>query len=237
MKLAILELDAPPDPLRERFGSYGQMVLRLLGEDIAARAFEIRRGDLPLPDRTFDAWIVVGAGLPFDRPPKTLSSIRRLIREVSGAVQLLGIGTGHHLLAETFCGEVAVNGGRWRLGLDAFQIIEREPWMGRQSILTLPVLHRPQVLRPPPTAQVLARSPLAPLAMLRYGSGRTVGLQAHPEFEPDFTRALIDYHRSVLDPEACQRAANTLDEPNASRVMGEWLRAFVLAAHLEGDDD
>lgn len=72
--------------------------------------------------------------------------------------------------------------------------------------------------------------------MLSYGSGRTVSLQAHPEFEPEFTRALIDYHRSVLDPEACQRAANTLDEPHASGVMGKWLRAFVLGAHMADDD-
>jgi GMP synthase-like glutamine amidotransferase len=51
-------------------------------------------------------------------------------------------------------------------------------------------------------------------------------MQFHPEFTPEFAKALIERRRDVLpDPEA---AKASLDRPNDREAVAGWIRRFLL---------
>jgi hypothetical protein len=53
-------------------------------------------------------------------------------------------------------------------------------------------------------------------------------MQFHPEFSPDFAKALIHARRDRL-PEA-DAALASLDQPNDRQAVGDWIRRFLLEA-------
>ena len=53
-------------------------------------------------------------------------------------------------------------------------------------------------------------------------------MQFHPEFEPDYTRALIAGHADAQDdPERAQAALASLDAPDDRNRVAGWIRRFL----------
>ena len=58
-----------------------------------------------------------------------------------------------------------------------------------------------------------------------WSDGSAISFQFHPEFSPDYARALIEqrYDRTP-DPDA---AIASLDAPNDNERVGEWITTFL----------
>jgi GMP synthase-like glutamine amidotransferase len=225
MKLAILEAGTPPGPLTERFGRYPAMFERLLGNDIDYDSFDVPAGELPGVPGAHDAYLITGAaagvydGLPW------IHELAAFLRAAGGA-KLVGICFGHQIMAEAFGGRVEKVAKGWGVGLHDYPIVKHEPWMDQASIVAVPASHQDQVVQQPPQTDIIASSVFTPYAGLAWHNKRAISFQFHPEFEPEYAKALIEFRRERLpDPDG---AIASLDRPNDNARIGAWIRNFLL---------
>jgi len=225
MKLAILEAGAPPPALEERFGRYPAMFEKLLG--LEARSYDVQAGALPPDVGRHDAYLVTGsaAGVYDDLPwiPKLIT----FLRAAKGRARLVGICFGHQVMAEAFGGRVEKSAKGWGVGLHAYPIVRHEGWMDPVPLVAAPASHQDQVVAAPPDAELTASSLFTPYAGFAWPDGSAISFQFHPEMSPDFARALYESRRDRL-PNA-DAAIASLDGPNDSARIGEWIRRFLTA--------
>jgi GMP synthase-like glutamine amidotransferase len=225
MRLAILETGAPPPALEEEFGRYPAMFESLLGLD--ARTYDVQAGALPPDVGRHDAYLITGssAGVYDDLPwiPKLMT----FLRAAKGKARLVGICFGHQIMAEAFGGRVEKSAKGWGAGLHSYPIVARPAWLDGPPLVSAPASHQDQVVSQPPGTDVVASSLFTPYAALAWTDGSAISFQFHPEFSPDFAKALIaQRYDRVPDPDA---AIASLDGPNDNQRVGDWIRRFLTA--------
>jgi GMP synthase-like glutamine amidotransferase len=225
MRIGILETGEPPAPLRERFGRYDAMFRQLLGEHYDFTTYEVRQSELPEDPAEQDAYIVTGspAGVYDDLP--WIEPLKQFLRTAKGKAKLVGICFGHQIMAEAFGGRVEKSDKGWGVGLHSYEVWERTPWMDCRESFACPVSHQDQVVELPKAARVLAGSEFNGFGLIEYRDQPAISFQCHPEFEPDFAKALIELRRERL-PEPDQAIAS-LDGPNDRLLLATWIRRFL----------
>lgn len=226
MKLAILETGKPPGDLADTYGSYPDMFRALLGDGFEIESFDVEAGALPLDPAAYDAYLVTGspAGV-YDQLP-WIAELSDFLRAAKSR-KLVGICFGHQIMAEALGGHVEKSAKGWGAGLHTYPIVSREPWMDGAHAVSAPASHQDQVVLQPPNSEVIASSVFTPYAGLAWRDRPAISFQFHPEFAPDYAKALIEarYDR-VPDPDA---AIASLDAPNDNARVGEWIRRFLLS--------
>ena len=234
MKIGILETGRPPAGL-EQHGSYGRMFERLLGPDLDYVVYPVIDDVLPASVDEADGWLVTGSRFGvYDQEP-WIRRLEAFLRQVVAArVPLVGICFGHQVLASALGARVEKAEAGWGVGPHDYAIVERPAWLtGTADRFTLNAMHQDQVLTLPPRAAVIARSDFCPYAALAYDD-HAMSLQAHPEFDNAYERALIQLRRGTIIPEeraapALAALAETGEALDASNVAA-WIRAFFARA-------
>ncbi len=225
MKLAILETGAPPEPLIAEFGRYPAMFERLLGGGFEYDSYDVAAGELPRDPREHDAYLITGSPAGVYEPLPWIGELTAFLRAVKGQAKLVGICFGHQVMAEAFGGHVEKSDKGWGAGLHTYPIVQRKPWMDEVSVVSVPASHQDQVVLQPPHTELIASSAFTPYAALAWRDRPAISFQFHPEFAPDYAKALIESRRDRLpDPDA---AIASLDRPNDNRRVGEWIRNFL----------
>jgi GMP synthase-like glutamine amidotransferase len=227
--VAILKTGAPPAGLAERFGTYPDMFAKLLGPGFETRVYDVEAGELPARAGAHGAYLVTGSPAGVYEPLPWIAPLLAFLREAKGKAKLVGVCFGHQAMAEALGGRVEKSERGWDVGLQDYEIVEPRPWMGgkRPERIAVPVSHQDQVVVRPPGAKVVARSGFTPFGMLEWEGGDAVSMQFHPEFEPDYAKALIEARRGALpDPDG---AIASLERPDDRGTVGEWIRAFLKA--------
>jgi len=229
MTLAILEAGAPPDALIPEFGRYPDMVRELL--DLDAPSFDVAAGELPAQVEDHGAYLITGSPAGVYEELPWISRLATFLKLARGRSKLVGICFGHQIMAQAFGGHVEKSERGWGVGLQTYPIVRREPWMDNVSLVSVPASHQDQVVLQPPDTDVLASSLFTPYAALAWRDGSAISFQFHPEFSPDYARALIEARRDRLDdPDA---ALASLDAPNDNERVGDWIRRFLNAGGRE----
>jgi GMP synthase-like glutamine amidotransferase len=227
MKLAILETGAPPPALIERYGRYPEMFKRLLGPGIDYSSYDVVAGELPREVRDHDAYLITGSPAGVYEPLEWIEDVSAFLRSARRKAKLVGICFGHQLMAQAFGGHVEKSERGWGVGLHTYPVVQREAWMDEAAIISVPVSHQDQVVLQPPRTEVLASSVFTPYAALVWRDQPAISFQCHPEFEPDYAKALIQSRRDrVPDPDA---AIASLDGPNDRARVGVWIGRFLLS--------
>jgi GMP synthase-like glutamine amidotransferase len=225
MKVAILETGRPPDALVPRFGDYPAMFETLIGPRFDIRSYDVEGGELPHSAGDHDAYLITGsaAGVYEDRP--WIDPLKAFLGSAKGKAKLVGICFGHQIMAEAFGGRVEKSARGWGAGLHSYRVRETETWMDPVAQISIPVSHQDQIVIQPPETRVLAASAFSPFGMLAYDDQPAISMQFHPEFDPEFTRALIETRRDRLpDPEG---ALASLDAPDDRPRVVSWIRKFL----------
>jgi GMP synthase-like glutamine amidotransferase len=225
MKLAILETGFPPGDLAERFGDYPAMFERLLGAGFEVATFDVQTGQLPDPD-AHDAVLITGspAGVYEDLP--WIAPLMDFIRAAKGS-KMVGVCFGHQVMAEALGGHVEKSDKGWGAGLHRYNIVHAEPWLDQVNEIAIPASHQDQVVVQPPNTEIVARSDFTPFAALAWTDRPAISFQFHPEFSPDFAKALIEKRYDIVpDPGA---AIASLDAPNDNARVAGWIRRFLRA--------
>lgn len=227
MRIAILEAGSPPERLAG-FPSYGAMTARLLGPAHACTIFDVRAARLPDRPDAFEAYAITGSAAGVYDPLPWIAPLVAFVRAVPPDRPLVGICFGHQIMAEAFGGRAERSAKGRALGLHAYAVRERAPFMDDAARIAVAAFHQDQVVALPPAARILAASAFTPHAMLAYGDRAAVSVQFHPEFEPAYTRALIAGHADALaDPERADAALASLDAPDDRIRVGGWIRRFL----------
>ncbi|HEY0026690.1 MAG TPA: type 1 glutamine amidotransferase [Allosphingosinicella sp.] len=228
MNVAILETGKPPEALRGRFTDYPAMFADLLGPGFEITSYDVEAGELPGSPEAHPAYLVTGspAGVYEDLP--WIPPLKDFLRAAKGKAKLVGICFGHQIMAEAFGGKVEKSERGWGVGLQTLEVCGAAPFLGRERTVAIPASHQDQIVVQPPATRVLASSVFSPFGVLAYQDQPALSMQFHPEFSPEFAKALIEARRTSLpDPEA---ALASLDQPNHREAVAGWIRRFLLGA-------
>ena len=224
MKLAILETGRPPGKLAAEFGDYPAMFSRLLGAGFETETFDVAAGELPSDAAASPAYLITGspAGV-YDLLP-WIDPLCSFIRSAKDS-RMVGVCFGHQVMAEALGGRVVKSDKGWGTGLHRYDVVRREPWMDGEVSVAVPASHQDQVVVPPPNTEIVAASSFTPYAALAWTDRPAVSFQFHPEFSPEFAKALIAKRYEIVpEPDA---AIASLDAPNDNARVGQWIRNFL----------
>ncbi len=230
MKIGVLETGAPPADLAERYGRYGAMFQALVGDKAHEwTLFDVAAGDLPAKPEVCEAYLITGSAAGVYDPDPWIAETEGFLRAARRRALLVGICFGHQLMAQAFGGRVIKSPKGWGIGLHRYEVRRGLPWMDGAKTIAAPASHQDQVVEPPPGATVLAASDFTPFGMLAYGEN-AFSLQLHPEFEPDYAKALIELRRGARYAEAdADRAIASLAGPDERATLGRWIGNFLEA--------
>jgi GMP synthase-like glutamine amidotransferase len=225
MKLAILETGHPPGDLAGRFGDYPAMFANLLGPEFALEPFDVQAGDLPADAASHHAYLITGSPAGVYDPLPWIAPLSEFIRGVKDR-KMVGICFGHQVMAEALGGHVEKSHKGWGSGLHRYDVVRREPWMnGAVTEIAAPASHQDQVVVQPPNTRIVATSDFTPFAALAWTDRPAISFQFHPEFTPDFAKALIrERHDALPNPGP---AIASLDSPNDNALVAGWIRRFL----------
>ncbi|MDQ7987409.1 amidotransferase [Pseudomonas sp. G34] len=231
LQICILETDILRPELVDQYQGYGKMFERLFaGQAIAAsfQVFNVMQGDYPPADARFDAYLVTGSKADsFANDPWIETLKAYLLERYQAGDKLLGICFGHQLLALLLGGRAERASGGWGVGIHRYQLTEQPDWMTPAlDELTLLISHQDQVTRLPENATLLATSPFCAHAAYRIGD-QVLCFQGHPEFVPEYSRALLDIRQQHIGEPTYRAAVDTLHEDHHGRTVGEWMLRFV----------
>lgn len=223
MKLAILETGRPPGDLAARFGDYPAMFAEMLGPGFHVRSFDVQAGEFP--DRAeHDAVLITGSPAGVYEEHGWLPGLFDFIRAAKDS-RMVGVCFGHQAMAQALGGHVEKSDKGWGAGLHRYTITHPEPWLDGARVIAAPASHQDQVVVQPPNTQVVVASEFTPYAGLAWTDRPAISFQFHPEFTPDFAKALIEQRFDrVPNPE---KAIASLDAPNDTARVAEWIRRFL----------
>ena len=231
MTIGILQTGSPPQALQPKWGTYADMVRKMLGEARDYRVYDVRHGELPRDPAECELYVITGSSAAVYDDLPWIPPLLDFIRAARGHAKMLGICFGHQAMAVAFGGEVIKSPKGWGLGLHRYEIVEPPPSMVEPRGLAIPAFHQDQVVTLPPGAHVLAASDFTPFASIGYDEN-TLSVQGHPEFTIHFSAALIEAKRDVYGPIA-DTALLSLLQPHDCDRAAEWLQHFVDGDGLE----
>ena len=225
MNLAILETGRPPGDLARNFGTYPEMLAKLIGGEFAVRSYDVQSGEFP-DLAAHETYLITGSPAGVYDPLPWIEPLKSFIRSADGA-KMVGICFGHQIMSEALGGHVAKSNRGWGAGLHHYVIDRVEPWMDAVASIAAPASHQDQVVIQPPNTEVVASSDFTPYAALAWTDRPAISFQFHPEFDPAFAKALIEQRYDIVpDPDT---ASASLDAPNDNRRIAGWIRRFLEA--------
>src|SRR5689334_7197400 len=231
MKLTLIQPTDVPSPLRDRFGAYDRMFHRMFqGQGFEFETVRLSDG-APLPDPdTLEAVLITGssAGV-YDNHLAWMEPLRAFIRGAYAAnTPMVGIGFGHQIMADALGGDVRKSEKGWGLGRHVYGVTRRPDFLGGNlPEFAIACSHQDQVIAPPDEAEVFLASNFTPNAGLLYRNGRAMSLQAHPEFEDDYTIALAEMRSGKAPDDVIETAKQSVSRASDSPEMAEYLAAFL----------
>jgi GMP synthase-like glutamine amidotransferase len=224
MKLAILETGTPPGDLEARFGDYPAMFAQMLGSGFDFESFDVQAGQFPHRPNGHDGYLITGSPAGVYDPLPWIPPLMDFIRDAHQS-HMIGICFGHQVMAEALGGRVVKSDKGWGAGLHSYTVAERQPWMDGEQTIAIPASHQDQVVEQPPGTEITVRSDFTPYAGLAWTDRPAISFQFHPEFSPDFAKALItERYDRVSNPD---QAIASLDSPNDTARVGQWIRRFL----------
>ena len=214
MRVAVLETGSPPGGLEQPFGTYPDMFEQLL--DVGTlTSFDVQKGQWPKAPAEYDAYVVTGSPAGVYDPLPWIDDLIGFLRAAKGQAKLVGICFGHQVMAQAFGGQVIKSPKGWGVGLHGYQVVGSEPWMDGLRHFSVAASHQDQVVVRPPEAEVIASSAFTEFAGLAYKDQPAISFQGHPEFSPEFAKALLLQRRGVrMDEALVDQAIASLDQPN-----------------------
>jgi len=235
MKIGILEAGLIREQLADRFDSYPVMFERLLnraGRELEYASYSPVRGQMPASIHDCDGWLISGSRHGVYDQLEWMAPLQDFIRALAQAGRpLIGVCFGHQIMAEAMGGKVVKSDLGWKVGLQHYRVEKSYAWMTeRAASVAIHAWHQDQVVVCPPSAEVFLSAADCAYAGLSYGDSM-ISVQAHPEIEADYERALLEmFSGSLLAKDVVQRGFATLDSGAGpdTQLVADWFAEFFL---------
>jgi GMP synthase-like glutamine amidotransferase len=205
------------------------MFMTLLGRDAYDwRVYAADEGELPGRPEDCAGYIVTGSAAGVYEDDPWIGQLLDWLRAAKGRAKLVGVCFGHQAMAQAFGGKVIKSPKGWAIGQQDYDILRSEAWMDGASAIRLPGSHQDQVVERPPNAEVIAASAFTPLGALAWRDQPAISMQLHPEFEPDYAKALIEARRGKVYTDAqADRGVASYEGPDDRARVGAWINRFL----------
>jgi GMP synthase-like glutamine amidotransferase len=227
VKLGLLVCDHVRPEFLGISGDYPDMFRRLFEghQDVELVVYDVIGSEFPADPSECDAWITTGSRHSVNDDLPWIRRLEEFVREVAQTdVPFVGVCFGHQLIARALGGSVVQSERGWGVGIKEVEVSDD---LGLGSSYRVLNSHQDQIATLPPGAEVLGWSEHCPVAMLGVGDNM-IGIQGHPEFETEYSRALMESRRGHLIPEETVDAGlASLDSAPDSGRLAQWIVGFV----------
>ena len=226
MKLCILDNDVLDPAAALIWGSYAAMFERLLrgvGFEGEVDVFSARHGQYPASFAPYEAVLLTGSRADaFSSEPWVLDLQACVTDLLAQQKKLIGVCFGHQLVAHCLGAKVARAAQGWGLGRTTYTWHEPGLFSDKPEQVSLLASHQDQVLALPAGARLLASNAHCPIAAYAIGQ-QVLCIQAHPEFEPEYSAFLLGKRRQAHGEALYQATLANLpgahDGPRMARLM------------------
>ena len=138
---------------------------------------------------------------------------------------LVGICFGHQVIAHALGGFTEKWHGGWGLGVYDVDLASCPAWVPPTGQVKLIHIHQDQVVRLPAEATPHGSTSFCENAMFSIADN-VFCMQGHPEFEPDYTAALMTARRDSMGPDRVAHALDTLGHGHEGDRVAGWIVDF-----------
>jgi len=178
---------------------------------------------------SLEGMIITGSAYGVYENPPWIDDLRLFIRSSYKAkIPMLGICFGHQIMADALGGTVGKSDKGWGIGRHVYDVKNAPDFFnGVGGQVALPASHQDQVLQAPSEAEVFLTSEFTPNAGLIYKNGKAISMQPHPEFDVNYSKALIDrVNDGRLKENQAQEAHKSFEMPLDRIEIGAGLARF-----------
>lgn len=231
MKICLLKCGSVISDLQKIHGDYDDMFRNFFKNNnvnITLDVYKVFDGEYPENLSKYDGFLSSGSlASVYDDDP-WIKVYRQFIKDLyDKEYKHAGICFGHQMIAHALGGKVERARQGWGMGIKKTTVKKYISWMNSRYIneFNLIFSHQDQVVELPPHATIIAANEHCPVSMFTV-SGHFLGIQAHPEFTREYSRASIESRRKTVDAIITEHALDSLSLTTDEKFIAIWIENF-----------
>lgn len=232
MKLGLLQCDEVLPEFLHIIGDFPDMIGRMMGDplgEIELEVYRVYEGALPASVDECDFYVGSGARQSVFENEDWIHLFEDFVRELHARKKkFVGICFSHQMIAQALGGKVERSSRDWGVGIKAMKISGTKPWMKPPLTVCRTLFsHQDQVTRLPESADLLGGNDHCPHGFFTVGN-HFLSIQAHPEYSPDYVRALTEIRRGIIPEPILEAGLTSLDQPHHQHELAQWIQNFLM---------
>ena len=212
--LCILQAGPINKGLIQDYPSYDKMFSSLLNDKMRffnVDVYNIYENIFPENLDNYNAFIITGSAYGVYEHHSWIQELFEVIKKIVHLkIPLLGICFGHQAIAQALGGHVIKSSKGWGVGIKEITTKKYNSLLGNFNKLNLIFFHQDQVVKLPRNAKLIAGNSFCDISSFSIDD-TVLALQAHPEFNKDFSLKLLNARKSSIEPTTYLEAINELE--------------------------
>ena len=212
--LCILQAGPINKGLIQDYPSYDKMFSSLLNDKMQffdVDVYNIYENIFPENLDNYNAFIITGSAYGVYEHHSWIQELFEVIKKIVHLkIPLLGICFGHQAIAQALGGHVIKSSKGWGVGIKEITTKKYNCLLGNFNKLSLIFFHQDQVVKLPDNAELIAGNSFCNISSFSIGDS-VLTLQAHPEFNRDFSLKLLYARKSSIEPKTYLESTNELE--------------------------